>query len=122
MTTEAPFPYPVTDVQARLKASAMPAPKVTQDTVLNAIKTCAFHRFPDTTNTVCLLVLDNGFSVVGQSACASADNFDATFGEELAYKDAVRQVWPLMEFRLRELLHERAQAVQMVAQMVPVQE
>ena len=55
--------------------------------------------------TICLLVLKNGFTVVGKSAPASKDNFDPVLGRKLAYEDAVRQIWPLMGFALRDRLH-----------------
>lgn len=54
--------------------------------------------------TVCLLVTRNGFTIIGKSAPASPDNFDAELGRKLAYEDAVRQMWPLMGYALREKL------------------
>ncbi|MFD1034145.1 Gp49 family protein [Sphingomonas hankookensis] len=56
--------------------------------------------------TICILVLQNGFTIIGKSAPASADNFDAALGEKLAYEDAVRQVWPLMGYALRQVIHD----------------
>jgi hypothetical protein len=58
--------------------------------------------------TVCVVVLRNGFTVVGKSAPASADNFDANLGRKFAYEDAIRQLWPLMGFELRARLHREA--------------
>jgi len=43
---------------------------------------------------------------VGKSAPASADNFNADLGRKLAYEDAIRQLWPLMGFALRERLSQ----------------
>lgn len=54
--------------------------------------------------TICLLVLKNGFTIVGKSAPASPDNFNAELGRKLAYEDCVRQIWPLMGFALRSKL------------------
>lgn len=54
--------------------------------------------------TICILTVRNGFTLVGKSAPASADNFDADLGRKLAYEDAVRQLWPLMGYALRERL------------------
>lgn len=54
--------------------------------------------------TICLLVTRNGFTIIGKSAPASADNFDPELGRKLAYEDAVRQLWPLMGYALREKL------------------
>ncbi len=61
--------------------------------------------------TICLVVLDNGFTIIGKSAPASADNFDEALGQKLAYEDAVRQIWPLMGFALREHLQRQVAEV-----------
>lgn len=54
--------------------------------------------------SVCLLVMKNGYTMVGKSACASPENFNAEFGKKLAYEDAIRQLWPLMGYALRDKL------------------
>lgn len=59
--------------------------------------------------TICLLVLRNGFTIIGKSAPASPENFDADLGAKLAYEDAVRQCWPLMGYALREKLFHMEQ-------------
>lgn len=55
--------------------------------------------------SVCIVVLKNGFVVIGKSAPASEANFDAELGRKFAYEDAVRQIWPLAGFALREIMH-----------------
>ena len=54
--------------------------------------------------TFCVLVLRNGFTVVGNSACVSPENFDADVGRKIARQNAVDQIWPLLGFRLRDSL------------------
>lgn len=54
--------------------------------------------------TFCVLVLKNGFSVTGESACASPENFDPQIGRDIARANAVNKIWPLMGFRLRDEL------------------
>lgn len=54
--------------------------------------------------TFCVLVLRNGFTVVGTSACASPENFDAGIGRRIARENAEREIWPLLGFRLRDQL------------------
>ena len=54
--------------------------------------------------SICILVLRNGFTIIGKAAPASAANFDRELGIKLAYEDAVRQVWPLMGYSLRDRL------------------
>lgn len=54
--------------------------------------------------TFCVLVLRNGFTVTGESACASPDNFNAEIGERIARENAVSKIWPLMGYALKENL------------------
>lgn len=54
--------------------------------------------------SICILIMHNGFMVIGKSAPASPENFNAELGRKLAYEDAVRQLWPLMGFALRDRL------------------
>ncbi len=54
--------------------------------------------------TFCVLVLRNGFTVTGESACASPENFNAEIGRRIARENAVSKVWPLLGFRLRDKL------------------
>jgi len=56
--------------------------------------------------TFCVLVLRNGFTVTGESACASPENFDAVVGRKIARQNAINKVWPLMGYSLRERLSE----------------
>ena len=54
--------------------------------------------------TFCVLVLRNGFTVIGESACASPENFDAEIGRKNARENAVQRIWPLMGYELRSKL------------------
>lgn len=54
--------------------------------------------------TFCVLVLRNGFTVTGESACASPENFDAEVGRKIARANAISKVWPLMGYALKERL------------------
>lgn len=57
--------------------------------------------------TFCVLVLRNGFTVTGESACASPENFDAEIGRRIARGNAVQKIWPLMGYELRSKLANR---------------
>lgn len=59
--------------------------------------------------TFCVLVLRNGFTVTGESACVSPENFDAEIGREIARQNAVNKIWPLMGYALKQKLYEAAQ-------------
>lgn len=58
--------------------------------------------------TFCVLTLRNGFTVTGESACASPENFNAEIGRKIARQNAVAKVWPLMGYALRSKLAEAA--------------
>ena len=60
--------------------------------------------------TFCVLVLRNGFTVTGESACASPENFDPEIGQKVARKNAEEKIWALEGYRLKESLHQQAQA------------
>lgn len=54
--------------------------------------------------TFCVLVLRNGFTVTGESACVSPDNFDAELGRNIARQSAKQKIWSLMGYALRDKL------------------
>ena len=54
--------------------------------------------------TFCVLVLRNGFTVTGESACASPENFNAEIGKRVARENAVAKIWPLLGYELRSKL------------------
>ena len=66
----------------------------------------AANNVPSTLHllTFCVLVLKNGSTVTGESACASPENFDAEIGRKIARANAINKVWPLMGYALKERL------------------
>lgn len=54
--------------------------------------------------TICVLILRNGFTVTGESACASPENFNTEIGRKVARANAVAKIWPLMGYELKSKL------------------
>lgn len=54
--------------------------------------------------TLCVLTMHNGFTIIGKSAPASPENFDVEKGRHFAREDAIKQLWPLEGYALREKL------------------
>lgn len=54
--------------------------------------------------TFCVIVLKNGFTVTGESSCASPENFDESIGRKIAQENAMKKIWPLMGYELRTKL------------------
>ena len=67
----------------------------------NSAHGVAFTGSPLDLLTFCVLVLRNGFTVTGESACASPENFNAEIGQKIARTNAVNKIWPLMGYELR---------------------
>jgi hypothetical protein len=113
-------------VEALIQAKGKTAPRVTPDdieaniasvhyfTALNGVRgvpgsNCyeTAAEVPLSLLTFCVLVLQNGFIVVGESACASPENFDAEIGRSIARANAVAKMWPLMGYELKCRLHNQ---------------
>ncbi len=92
------------DIEQEIREKRLDAPRVTPERLEEVIVSETYHVFPGTTFTACLLVLENGYSVLGESACASPQNFDAELGRKIARSNAVNKIWPLEGYLLRDQL------------------
>ncbi|HDN9016715.1 TPA: hypothetical protein P2I01_003619 [Aeromonas salmonicida] len=61
--------------------------------------------------TFCVLILKNGFTVTGESAYASPENFSAELGRKIARENAINKVWMLEGYLLKQQLHDAKNAV-----------
>lgn len=80
----------------------MSAPKVKPSDLQAAIVGETYTALPNGRTTVCQLTLKNGFTVEGQSACVSIENFNEELGNKIARENAVEALWQLMGFLLAE--------------------
>lgn len=80
------------------------APKVTMDEIKASIVGETYTILPDQITTVCQLTLDNGFTVSGESACASPENFNLELGKQISKEKATSNIWPFLGFRLKDKL------------------
>ncbi|MBN9059154.1 MAG: hypothetical protein J0H21_08150 [Rhizobiales bacterium] len=99
------------EIEAEIIAKGRTAPRITPDHIDAQIVTEAFHVFPNTTLTVCALMLKNGFIVTGESASASPENFDRELGERIARDNARNKIWALEGYLLRSRLTDEERAV-----------
>ena len=49
--------------------------------------------------TLCVLILRNGFVIIGKSACVDRANFNEELGKRLAREDAIKQITPYLGWR-----------------------
>ena len=108
-------------IEHEIKAKGLTAPRVTPADLSNNIAnvfyftaeegalSSGYQRFEGhdislALLTFCVIVLKNGFTVTGESACASPENFDAEIGRKIAFENAKQKIWPLMGYELRSKL------------------
>jgi len=92
------------EIEKEIQEKGLNALRLTPQIIDNKIKSRAFHVFEDSCLTVCCVTLQNGFTVTGESACASPENFDAEIGEKIAFENARSKVWALEGYLLKERL------------------
>jgi hypothetical protein len=97
-----------TAIEQEIQAKGLTAPRLTPADIDKAIAEEAYYVFPGTTLTICALTLQNGFIVTGESAAASAANFDEEIGRKIARENARNKIWPLEGYRLKQWLYETA--------------
>lgn len=112
-----------TDIEAEIKAKGLTAPRVTLADVNDAIVSEFYFTAADgvlgesemgtrpagiaeslNRLTFCVLVLRNGYTVTGESACVSPANFNAEMGRKIARDRAREKIWPLLGYALIERL------------------
>lgn len=75
-----------------------------------------YHRLTPVL-TVCVLTLANDFTVTGESACASPENFDEEIGQKIARQQAVNKVWMLEGYVLKNQLSVGKDVVDSIARV-----
>lgn len=93
-------------IEREIQAAGKTAPRLSPGDIDKVIVAAQYYRFPGTTLTVCAITLRNGFTVTGESAAASAENFDQNIGEKIAFDNARAKIWPLEGYLLRQQLAE----------------
>lgn len=93
------------EIEQEIQEKGLTEPRLTPDHIDSKIRKEMYHVFPGTTTTVCCLVLENGFTVIGKSAPVSPLNFNEELGRKIAYEDARDKIWGLEGYLLRERLY-----------------
>ena len=95
-------------LEKEIQEKGLTAPRITPADIDNMILTEQYHTFVGTTTTVCCITLKkSGFTVVGESACASPENFDEEIGKQIAFRNARDKIWLLEGYRLKSELSKK---------------
>ena len=82
----------------------------TQEMIDAAIKAECDYKVGEKT-TVVVLILQNGFEVVGTSACVDAANYNHETGKKYARERAITKIWELEGYRLQQSMLEQSACV-----------
>lgn len=72
----------------------------------NKVKQVVFSVLPDTTTTICQLFMENGYVILGTSACVDKTKYNKALGDKYAYEDAINKAWPLEGYLLAQQRYE----------------
>ena len=92
------------EIENEIQEKGLNAPRLTPAKIDEVIKGEQYHVFEGSQLTVCCLTLRNGFTVTGESACASPENFNAELGQKIARENARNKIWALEGYLLKERL------------------
>ncbi len=90
------------DAQLEKAIADRPYEKVTKEGIEKRIDRVDYMVMPNSTVTICSIVMKNGFSVRGESACVDPRNFDMEIGRSLSHRDAFSKLWQLEGYLLAE--------------------
>lgn len=93
------------ELELEIQSKKLDAPRLNPQSIDAVIESEDYYIFPNTTLTVCCLKLKNGFTVTGESAAASKDNFDVEIGRKIAKDNARSKIWALEGYLLRQSLY-----------------
>lgn len=95
-------------IESAIQGKGLNAPRIRpQDIDAQIAQPAYFHIVPGTAMTLCVLTLQNGFMVTGESAAASIENFDEEIGRKIAYDNARAKIWAFEGYTLRNYLSGR---------------
>ena len=93
------------EIEKELQAKGLNAPRLTPDLIESKIVKEEYHLLTDVL-TVCVLTLENGFTVTGESACVSPANYNKEIGDKIARDNAKEKIWILEGYLLKQKLFE----------------
>jgi hypothetical protein len=75
-------------------------PHLTPQDIDDLIVAENYWKVPDDTMIVCALRLKNGYTVIGEAACVSPENFDEEIGRKISRDKARDKIWALAGYHL----------------------
>ena len=101
MSTEA-------EIEQMIQAKGMTSPRLTPQQIDDTIKSEGYTKLPSGKVMVCELTLRNGFTVLGEAAVVSKENFNEDIGRKISRENARGKIWELEGYLLQQRLYDEA--------------
>ena len=95
------------EIEKEIAGKGLNAPRLTPQLIDDVIAGEQYHVFEGSCLTVCCMTLRNGFTVTGESACASPENFNVELGRKIARENARNKIWQLEGYLLKQRLYSQ---------------
>lgn len=95
------------EIEKEIVGKGLTAPRLTPQLIDDVIAGEQYHVFECSCLTVCCMTLRNGFTVTGESACASPENFNVELGRKIARENARNKIWQLEGYLLKQRLYSQ---------------
>lgn len=95
------------EIEKEIVDKGLTAPRLTPQLIDDVIAGEQYHVFEGSCLTVCCMTLRNGFTVTGESACASPENFNEELGRKIARENARNKIWQLEGYLLKQRLYSQ---------------
>jgi len=94
------------EIETKIQELGLNAPRLTPALIDSVIVDKTFTVLPSAKVMICELTLQNGFTVRGESATVSKQNFNEEIGKDISYNNARNKIWELEGYLLQQKLSE----------------
>ena len=96
------------EIERRIVELRLTAPRLTPESIDNAIKNITYTMLPSGKVMVCEITVTNGFTVRGESSTVSKANFNEEIGRAISFKNAREKIWQLEGYLLQDKVYKEA--------------
>lgn len=82
--------------------------ELTPQDLENQIAKIEYQRFGET-GMLAIFILQNGYTVTGESGCIDPAIFNEEIGKQIAYDNAFDKLWQILGYGVRQKWHEETQ-------------
>lgn len=82
---------------------------LSEDAIKAKIADTKYINVEGTTMTICVIILENGYAVTGESSCIDPAKFNPEIGMKIAYSNAFDKLWGVLGYEVKQRWYEETQ-------------